>query len=176
MGWSCSPSGAFVEGVKMGSGSLDDSFNPRGKMDSRNGFSFRVVFPGRAADVAADDTLHGQGLGLLHKHAPASQDIAVGFAFGRELLHVRRDEVVADDVGHLPEPELGEFRQDLTLSRDGVRHDDVEGRDPVRRHDEEVLPQVVDVADFAAVDKLQAFQVGLVQGRLGHGVLLAQRT
>jgi hypothetical protein len=31
MGRSCSPSGAFVEGVKMGSGSLEDSLSPAGR-------------------------------------------------------------------------------------------------------------------------------------------------
>jgi hypothetical protein len=104
------------------------------------------------------------------------QYIPMGFAFRGEFLHVCRDEVIADDVGHLPEPELGERRQDFTFSGDGVRHDDVEGRDPVRRHDEQILPQIVEVADLAAVDELQAFEICLVEGWLGHGLLLAQRT
>ncbi len=32
------------------------------------------------------------------------------------------------------------------------------------------LPQVVEVADLAAVDELQAFEICLVEGRLGHGL------
>ena len=46
-------------------------------------------------------------------------------------------------------------RQDLSLARDRRRQDDVEGREAVRRDDEQALvAQIVDVADLAAAQEL----------------------
>jgi len=62
---------------------------------------------------------------------------------------LRRDEVGRRDVPEDAEPEGRELVQDLPLVRDPVRQDPVERADPVGGDDEEVIAEVVDVADLA---------------------------
>ena len=57
------------------------------------------------------------------------------------------------------EPELRDLREHASLVRDRRRQHHVECRKPVRRDDEQVLADLVDVADLAAVQETNALDV-----------------
>ena len=58
--------------------------------------------------------------------------------------------MVRNDVLDAVEPPGREAREHLALAWDAGRQDDVEGRDPVGGHDQEVVAQVEGVANLAA--------------------------
>ena len=84
----------------------------------------------------------------------------------RHLVDVARDHVVAH--AEEAEPELGEPVQDLPLPRDAVRHDDVEGAQPIGRDDEQGVAQVEDVAHLAVRDVCEPGQLAPGEDRLAH--------
>jgi hypothetical protein len=63
-------------------------------------------------------------------------------------------------IADLAEPERGELREDGALIGNARAEHVVEGRDPIRRHDEKLLAKVVDVADFAATRQRQRRETG----------------
>src|SRR5580765_5178090 len=54
------------------------------------------------------------------------------------------------EVADPAEPERGELREDLALVRNAGTKNVIEGRNAVRGDDEQVLTEIVDVADLAA--------------------------
>src|ERR1035441_601259 len=48
--------------------------------------------------------------------------------------------------------EIGDLRQHLAFARDGIGHDAVKSRDPVRRDEEQRIAQVKDLPHFAALE------------------------
>jgi hypothetical protein len=83
--------------------------------------------------------------------------------------------MVGDDVAGAPEPEVRDLGQHPALLRDRVRQHHVERRQPVGGHDQhQVAVDRVDVADLAAVEQLEAGELGFehrVSGELGHGTV-----
>ena len=65
------------------------------------------------------------------------------------IFHLRSDNVVRGNLGNVIEPESGKARQDYPLVRDAVGHDHIKGTDAVGGHDEEIGPEVVDVAHLS---------------------------
>ena len=114
-----------------------------------------VVAPARTDQVAAYDRLDRQRSEPAYDQRPPL-----------ELLGERRvvddvadgdvRQVVFDQVGHAPKPEQRDLRQDLALARHRVGQDDVVGRQPVGRDNQQVIVvDAVDVADLATADQRQ---------------------
>src|SRR6266852_5312880 len=113
-----------------------------------------IVLPTRAGDVTAYDAFNRQRLRLSHDHGAACE-------FVLELVEGRREirgaeDVVGNDVLQEIEPEERELSQNAALVGDWRGKDDVEGGEPVRGDDQELVAEIVDVADFAARSRCQA--------------------
>jgi len=61
--------------------------------------------------------------------------------------------VVVDDVFGKIEPELRHLGQDDPLPFYFILQDDVKSRDPVGRHQNQVIADIVDLADFSFFDR-----------------------
>ena len=130
---------AFVDGVKIGSGSRSDSRQALGQHVPADLAGREVVLPARAGDVAAHDALERQ-----HLEPPA---------LGRAAVVAQREQMVRDDVLRPREPEAGEPGEHAALVRDLGGKDDVEGRDAVARDEQQPLVvECVDLADLSACD------------------------
>ena len=79
------------------------------------------------------------------------------------LAGIRREQVVADDVFGASEPERRQLRKDPALVRHGGAEYHVVGGDPVGGDHEEVLADLVHVADLAATVHGDAVKRGLEQ-------------
>ena len=66
--------------------------------------------------------------------------------------------MVRHEIAHALEPERRQLRQDLALVGNARAEDVVERRDAIGRDDEQVVADLVDVADFAAAVQRQAGQ------------------
>ncbi len=67
--------------------------------------------------------------------------------------------MVGHEVGQLVEPPQGQLRQHRTLVGDRRVEDEVERRDPVRRHEQQLVVaavRLIEVADLAGVDVREA--------------------
>src|SRR5229473_4736900 len=65
--------------------------------------------------------------------------------------------------GEALEPEVRQLREHLAFARDAVGHDAIEGRDPVRRYQQQGLAQIKNFADLAALYLANAGQINLEQ-------------
>lgn len=77
--------------------------------------------------------------------------------------------MVGEPALGLVEPEVGDLGQDFALSGDAIGHDAVEGRNPVRGHEEEGISQV---EDFTNLSRFHLGDSGKVEGKDGirrHG-------
>ena len=91
----------------------------------------------------------------------------------RELRGVHRHEVMRDEISHLLEPEARELREHLALVGNAGTENVVERGDAIRRDDEQLIANLVDIAHFAATMERQAGQGGFEQGSASgdHGSL-----
>jgi hypothetical protein len=110
-----------------------------------------VVLPARAGQIPAYDALHRQHLQPLHAQGAPAEILRHAVGGGHE--------VVGDDVLGEVEPQHGQAREHAALVRDRRRVHDVVGRDPVGGDHQQVVPQVVDLADLALGD----------EGKVGRG-------
>ena len=69
--------------------------------------------------------------------------------------------MVRHQRGKSLEPEMRDLRQHLALARDAVRHDHVERRDAVARHEQKAVAQVEDLPDLSGTDFFDARQFQL---------------
>ena len=106
-----------------------------------------VVLPARAGEIAAHHALDRQHLEAAALHRAAV--VADG------------EHVVRDDRPEEREPVAGEAGQDAALVRDLGRQDDVEGRDPVGRNEEQAPPFFVIRVDGVDLADLPGRDVGL---------------
>jgi len=58
--------------------------------------------------------------------------------------------VVKDDILQQVEPEKRKLREDAAFIGNGSRKDNIEGGEPVRCNDEQLIVEIVDIADFSA--------------------------
>ncbi len=106
-----------------------------------------VVLPARAGEVAAHDALDRQ-----HVEPPALH---------RARVRAQLQEVVRHELARPREPERGQAREHAPLVRDVGGQDDVEGRDPVARDEQEaLLVECVDLADLSRGDVGRGFRHG----------------
>ncbi len=109
----------------------------------------QVVLPGRPRQVAASHALDRQRLGPSHQHRTAREQLAGLARFCRKLGRIGRHHVVCDDRTRPVEPERGDLRQDLPLVGDAGSEHVVEGRNAIGCDDEELVAEIVDVADLS---------------------------
>ena len=142
----------LVDGVNTGSGSCVALLQPGGQRLAVHGAAGLVLLPGRAREVAADDALDREHLGLAAQHDPAGQvGIGLGDA-GGEVGDVGGDEVAAGHVAERLEPEGRDRGEHAALVEDRLVEHDVEGGEPVGGdHQELVVADGVDVPDLAGV-------------------------
>ena len=132
--------------------------------DAADGFLFLVFLPAGAGEVAADDALDGERLGLFHDHRPSADLFGVvADGFGQRVVGAG-EEVVGDDVGEFVEPVVGEHREHFALARDAVGQDDVVGADAVAGEHQEAVAEVEHFANLAAADLGDTGEIELEQG------------
>src|SRR6185437_9043791 len=112
-----------------------------------------IVFPSRAGDVAARDAFDRNRIGAADNHRTAAKIIRVTGKFTGEIR--RADDVVRDDAREFFEPEKRKLREDAALVGNRRGKNYVEGRKTVRRNNEQLAAEIVNVADFAAGYKFQ---------------------
>ena len=88
-----------------------------------------VLLPRRAGEAAADDALDRRASRPAAEHHPPGQLGVLGL--GRAVGEVGGDQVVAEHVAEVLDPEGGHGREHPALVRDRLGHDDVEGGQPV---------------------------------------------
>jgi hypothetical protein len=132
-----------------------------------------IVLPPRALDVPPDDALDGDDAAPAADHHATGQIVPRGPAGeGRigDQGRVVGDQVRAADAPALdePEPVRADPGEELALAGDGGGHDDVEGGDAVRGHQEHPAPrnrrsgrELIDVPDLPPAEPGKA-EVSLV--------------
>ncbi|HMI32182.1 MAG TPA: hypothetical protein VK527_10650 [Candidatus Limnocylindrales bacterium] len=123
------------------------SFQPEPEVTAHHAFD---VVPLRAPD----------------QHGSAFEERCVLREGGREGGDLRGHVVVRHDAVQLLEPEAGHLGEHATLARNAFAEDDVVRGDPIGRHDEERVSQLVDVAHFSGVVGLPARDLDLAQRAL----------
>ena len=136
-------------GRKDGLRNLRGLVQTLGQVDAADGAVLVVGLLARASQVAANDGLDGNGVGLLDQHGAPRQVVRILLELLRVVLHVHRDQVVGHEVGELVEPERRDSREDLALVRDLVRQDVVKRTDSVARNHQQAVAAIVDVAYLA---------------------------
>ena len=120
------------------------------KSDPADGAVLLVALPAAAGDIAADDALDGEHSELSAKHAVAVKALlAEEF---RHIVHVDADHVVRDDVFCQIKPETGHLGQNSALLHDLVLQDHVKRGDPVGRHHDELIADIIDLTYLAFLD------------------------
>ena len=103
-----------------------------GQLDAADGALGVVLLEAGARQVAADDALCREHLGLLDQHEAAGQIVGERLELLREVLDVCGDQVVLDArLLEQVKPEQGDAGEDLALVGDLVFEDVVEGGDAV---------------------------------------------
>ena len=101
----------------------------------------------------------GNGIGAADQHRAAIQLRGVGRELAGKIL--RGNHVVRHHVRQLFEPEQRELRQHASLIGNRRGQNDVESRKAVRRHDQQSVAEIVDVADLSAPVELKPRKICL---------------
>ena len=132
-----------------GLGELGGIHQARGQLDAADGAVGLVLLKAAAGQVTADDALDREHLGLLHQHEATVQIVGVRLELLGQIGHVGADQMVVDDILHLVEPEQRKLRENTALVGDLAVQNVVERGDVVGRDHQQLVAQVVDVADLA---------------------------
>ena len=128
----------------------------------------RLVFlPPTPSEVATHHRLDGQRRQLAHKHRPRDERL-VATEGARESDLMVGHEMDGEYLSRLREPPETELSEEDALARHAIGHDHIEGRQPVGRHDQEVFPEVEDLAHLARG------HLGIGQSLDGHQRLARQ--
>ena len=141
---------------------------PRGQRLITDGALLPVFLPRRPGKIPAHDTFHGQGIGLLHDHAPARQHGHVRAARIREFLGGHRPHVMRHQAPLLPQaikPELRQLRQHVPFAGNPLRQHHVKGRNPVAGNQQQAVTEVVHVPHFALPFFTQTGEISFKHGR-----------
>ncbi len=109
----------------------------------------RVVAKATAGEKAPGHAFERHDRGLAHQDRAAGENIRVRPQCGRKIARSGGQEMMWGDRRHPAEPEVRQLGQDLALARDAGPQDVVVGRDPVGGDDQQLVSQVVDIADLA---------------------------
>ena len=120
-----------------------------GNLVAADGAARLVFLPTRSGDVAAGDALDRQGIGFSHDHRAVAEDFLERAKNRRERFEAGSEEVAGNEIQHAM-PEGGHLRENLALARDAGGQDAVESGNAIRRHDEQGVAEVENLADFSA--------------------------
>ncbi len=158
--------GGFCRGRKDGLRQAVGFTQSRRQRDATNFSGGAIVLPTRTGDVAAHDAFNRQRLRLLHDHGAACKFI-LELGEGRGKIRGAED-VVGNYILQQTEPEKRKLRKDAALVGNRRGKDDVESGEPVRGDDQELVIEVVNVADFAARNGRQAGELRFLQSLHGR--------
>ena len=140
---------------------------PRGQRPFTDGSLLPVFFPRRPGKIPAHDTFHGQGVGLLHDHAPARQNLHVRATRIGEFLRIHRPHVMRHQATFLPQaikPELRQLREHVPFAGNPFRQHHVKSRNPVAGNQQQAITEVVHVPHFALSFFTQIGEIGFKHG------------
>jgi hypothetical protein len=148
---------------------------PRRQRHAADASGLLVLLPAGPRQIAARHALDRHRLGPPDEHRPAAQHVGVTAHAVVEAVHVEREEVVRDEVAHPIEPERGQLREHLALVGNARAEHVVERGNPIGGDDEQIVAELVDVADLAAPEERQSVDLGLEQGSGGEHVTSRRR-
>src|SRR6267378_3232896 len=131
----------------------------RRQRDATDFSSGTIVFPTRAGEVTAHHAFDRQWLCLSTDHGAACEFVLELVEWRRKIRGV--DDVVGNYILQQMEPEKRKLRKDAALVGNRRGKDDVESGEPVRGDDQELVVEIVDVADFSARNGRQAGELRL---------------
>ena len=120
-----------------------------GQLDAADGAVLVVGLLARTGQIAADDALDRNRLGLLNQHGAASEVVTILGKLLGEIRRVDGDEVIGNDVGKLIEPECRDAVEHLSLKRNLVGENKVERRNAVGGDHQQVFAGIVDITNLA---------------------------
>ncbi|EKD34290.1 MAG: hypothetical protein ACD_75C02404G0006 [uncultured bacterium] len=133
-----------------------------------------VGTPERTGDIAAHNAFDGERPGLFHQDRPAPQLLGIGAASLGIFLDISGNHMIFDNVSEQIEPEKGELGENFSFTGNGIVHNHIVGRDPVRRHHQEDIVlsgNSIHIADFSPVLEYETGEIGYFY-RCFHVVLL----
>ena len=122
-----------------------------------------VAFPAGTCQITAHNAFHGKHFQLADDHRTAFQIRRVFAQDFRIFRHIRRNEMVRQAFENL-EPVQRDLRQHCAFAGDAVGHDAVKRADAVCRDEQQRIPQVIDVTDFAALRFADFWNFGTQKG------------
>ena len=129
-----------------------------GKLDAANGLARAILFPSRPREISPDNAFHGQRFGLHDDHRSVRELILEWLELRRELRDVARQHVIWDERA-AAEPKGGEKIEDFPLPRNGIRQHAIKCGNAIGRHEQKLLPQIKNLADFSTRDLRDAGQL-----------------
>ena len=108
-----------------------------------------VLLQAAAGQIAAHDAFDREHLGLAHQHEAAAQVVSVGLKLFRKVCHIRRNQVVFDNALEQFEPEHRNLRENSALVRNLVLKNVVERRNAIGRNEQQLVTQIVKIANLA---------------------------
>ena len=119
------------------------------QLDAADGAVLVVGLLARTGQIAADDALDRNRLGLLNQHGAASEVVTILSKLLGEIRRVDGNEMVGDDVGKLIEPECRDAIEYLSLKRNLVGKNEVKRRNAVGGDHQQVFTGIVNITNLA---------------------------
>ena len=120
-----------------------------GQLNAADGTVLVIGLLARTGQIAADDALDRNRLGLLDQHGAACEVVTILGKLLGEIRRVDGNEVVGNDVGKLIEPECRDAVEHLSLKRNLVGKNEVERRNAVGGDHQQVFTGIVDITNLA---------------------------
>ena len=120
-----------------------------GQLNAADGAVLVIGLLARTGQIAADDALDRNRLGLLDQHGAACEVVTILGKLLGEIRRVDGNEVVGNDVGKLIEPECRDAVEHLSLKRNLVGENKVERRNAVGGDHQQVFTGIVDITNLA---------------------------
>ena len=132
-----------------------------GERNPANAFHFLILCPTRSREISPHNALNSKRPRFFHEHAAPPECIRIRLTFGGVIIHIRRHKVIFDDTFRLLKPVCRNLRKHFPFVGNALRHDDVVGRKPVGRNDEQMLPYFIHIADFTALNEVEIRKICL---------------
>jgi hypothetical protein len=134
-------------------------FEPGGQWDAADCAGTLIILPARPSNVTACHAFHLNHFRALHQHAAPFQLFAKRVNVQRKAVHIRRNQMVWDQVLQILKPEQGHLRQNAAFVWNAVGQNAVEGGDAVRCDEEQLIRcGPIYIAHLAAADQFNAGQ------------------
>ena len=125
-----------------------------GKRNIANRPALLVFGPSGAGKISANDTFHWLDLELFHDHESSAKLLRLRRATLGKIIHLGRDEVMLDSQE--VEPEQRKLGQAPPLVLDTIRQDNVKSGEPVGRHNQVLVPEIIEIPNFPPPYKISA--------------------